>query len=136
MSKHIFVRPALEKDREQFTQWSANTKKNLCDPDTLAYRNTVVWCAYDALGPIVYVPVQKPAMMEALAINPERSAIDVAVALKELTQAIVTQCHVDGTNEIYFLCTEESTQKFAEHQAFSKLPWAVYRMKLSDLERS
>lgn len=135
MSKHIFVRPALEKDREQFAQWSNGTKDNLCDSDPVSYKNTVVWCAYDSNGPIVYVPVQKPAMMEALAINPKADPMDVAVALKELVQNLVSQCHIEGTGEIYFFCKEESTQRFAEKQAFEKLPWNAYRIKLSDLEK-
>src|SRR6267142_2805780 len=112
--RHVFVRLAREADRDKLAEWSVSTKKNLCDSAVLGYANTVVFCAYNAKGPIVYVPVQKPAMMEALAINPEADAVDVAVALKELTQAIVTQCHMDGTGECYFLCAEESTEKFAE----------------------
>ena len=151
--RHVFVRLAREADREKLAQWSVSTKKNLCDSAVLSYANTLVYCAYDSKGPIVYVPVQKPAMMEALAINPEADPVDVAVALKELTQAIVTQCHMDGTGETYFFCTEETTQKYAERQAFTKLPcgapekcekcgheqsmagrWNAYRMIISDLE--
>src|SRR5689334_18708395 len=99
--KHIFVRPAAEQDREKFAEWSVNTKDNLCDSAPLLYRNTVTWCAYDTNGPIVFVPVQQPKMMEALAINPDADPVDVAIALKELTQNLVTQCHMDGTGEIY-----------------------------------
>ncbi len=132
--RHVFVRLAREADREKFARWSVSTKKNLCDSAVLGYANTLVYCAYDSKGPIVYVPVQKPAMMEALAINPAADPVDVAVALKELTQAIVTQCHMDGTGEILFLCEEETTQKFAEHQLFERVPWNLYRIKLADLE--
>jgi len=111
------------------------TKDNLADSKVLLYRNTMTWCAYDQNGPIVFVPVQKPAMMEALAINPDADPVDVAIALKELTQTIVTQCHIEGTGEVYFLCKEESTQRFAEKQLFEKLPWNTYRVRLSDLEK-
>ena len=75
-------------------------------------------------------------MMEALAIKPDADPVDVAVALKELTQNLVTQCHIDGCGEIYFLCKEESTQRYAEKQAFEKLPWNVYRIKVGDLEKA
>ena len=133
--KHIFVRPARDGDLNKFSEWTVETRDNLADARALMYRNTVIWCAYDQNGPIVFVPVQKPAMMEALAINPDSDPVDVAIALKELTQAIVTQCHIDGTGEVYFLCKEESTQRFAEKQLFEKLPWSTYRVKLSDLEK-
>jgi hypothetical protein len=135
MSRHVFVRLAEERDREKFAKWSAGTKDNLADADPLSYAGTVVLCAYDADGPIVYVPVQRPAMMEALAINPERSQVDVAVALKELTQALITKCHFENTGEIYFLCKEPLTQKFAEHQLFEKMDFPCYRVKLKDLEK-
>lgn len=135
MSKHIFIRPVRPADGDKFTAWTAGTKDNLFDVDPIAYRGTVIWCAYDETGPIVYAPVQKPAMMEALAINPEANPVDVAIALKELVQNIVTQCHIEGTGEIYFLCKEETTQRFAEKQAFERLPWNVYRIKVANLEK-
>lgn len=131
--KHIFVRPARPEDREKFAEWTVDTKDNLADSDVLKYGDTSVWCAYDENGPIVFVPVQRPRMMEALAIKPGADPVDVAVALKELTQNLVTQCHIDGTGELYFLCKEESTKRFAEKQLFEKLEWSCYRLKVNDL---
>jgi predicted peptidase len=135
LSRHVFVKLAQVEDKEEFAQWSAGTKDNLCDADPLTYAGTIVLKAFDKDGAIVYVPVQRPAMMEALAINPERSAVDVAVALKELTQALVTKCYMENCGEIYMFCKEESTQKFAEHQLFERLEWACYRVRLKDLEK-
>ena len=133
--RHIFVRPAIDSDGDAFAAWTVDTKDNLRDAEVLKYKGTVIWCAYGSSGPVVFVPVQKPVMMEALAIKPDADPVDVAVALKELVQAIVTQCHIDGTGEIYFLCKEETTKKFAEKQAFDKLPWDMYRIKVADLEK-
>lgn len=129
------MRPAVERDGASFSAWTVGTKDNLHDAEVLKYKGTVVWCAYESGGPVVFVPVQRPVMMEALAINPDSDPVNVAIALKELVQAIVTQCHIDGTGEIYFLCKEETTKKFAEKQAFEKLPWDMYRLKVADLEK-
>ena len=135
MKNHIFVRPARIEDEDKFTTWTVDTKHNLHDSEVLKYKGTEVWCAYDKDGPIVFVPVQRPRMMEALAIRPDADPIAVAVALKELTQNVVTQCHIDGTGEVYMFCKEESTIKFAEKQLFEKMPWSCYRVKIADLEK-
>ena len=136
MAHHIFVRPAREEDREQFIQWSIKTENNLLDPDVIKYPSTLVWCAFDENGPIVYVPVQQPLFMESLAINPEASPALVAMALKELTQNLVTQAILKGSGEIFFLCTDEQTIDYAKRQAFEEMPWRILRIKISDLEKS
>ena len=135
MAHHIFVRPAREEDREQFIQWSLNTKNNLLDPDIIKYPTTLVWCAFDENGPIVYVPVQQPLFMESLAINPEASPALVAMALKELTQNLVTQAHLKGSGELYFLCADDETIEYAKRQAFTEMPHRIFRIKVSDLEK-
>lgn len=134
MSHHIFVRPARADDKEKFVTWSIQTKDNLLDPDVANYPSTFVLCAFDSNGPILYVPVQQPLFMDALAINPDASPALVAMALKEVTQALVTKSYYDGRGELYFLCADESTSKFAESQAFEKMPWNVYRIKLKNIE--
>ena len=134
MAHHIFVRPAREEDREQFIQWSLKTENNLLDPDVIKYPSTLVWCAFDENGPIVYVPVQQPLFMESLAINPEASPALVAMALKELTQNLVTQAYLRGSGELYFLCRDEATIKFAKKQAWKEQPWRVFKIKVKDLE--
>lgn len=135
MKNHVFVRPARIEDKELFVNWTIGTKYNLFDSKVITYPSTYIRCAFNKKGPIIFLPVQRPLMMEALAINPDADKIDVAVALKELTQDTVSQAYANGSGEIYFLCQEESTEKFAEHNGFERLPYSVFRMKLSDLER-
>ena len=134
MAHHLFVRPAREEDRQQFVDWSIHTPNNLLDPDVIKYSSTRVWCAFDENGPIVYVPVQKPLFMESLAINPEASPALVAMALKELTQNLVTQAHLEGSGELYFLCKDESTIEFSKKQVWKEQPWRVFKIKVKDLE--
>ena len=133
--KHIFVRPAQIEDEQKFSAWTVDTKQNLHDADVLKYRDTVTWCAYDKEGPLVFVPVQRPRMMEALAIRPNADPVDVAVALKELTQNVVTQSHLDGCGEIYMFCKEQTTIRYAERQLFQRMEWPCYRVKVADLEK-
>lgn len=135
MKNHIFVRPVRPEDRELFVKWSCETKNNLFDPDVIRYPTTFVFCAFDGDGPIAYCPVQSPLMMEALAVRPGAPPEKVALALKELTQAVVTQAHVKGSGEVYFLCRDEETISLAKRQAFEELPWRAFRIKLSDLEK-
>lgn len=132
--RHIFVRPATPGDAQNFTDWFIKTPNNLHDCEVIKYPSTITLCAYNKEGPVAYVPVQFPAMLESLAINPDASFLDVAVALKELVQAVVTQCHVSGRGEAYFVCCDQSTIDFAVKNGFEEMKHKVFRMKLSDLE--
>lgn len=136
MAHHIFVRPARADDKEKFVSWSVQTENNLLDPDVANYHSTFVLCAFDSNGPILYVPVQQPLFMDALAINPEASPALVAMALKEVTQALVSQAYIKGSGELYFLCRDEATIEFAKKQAWKEQPWRTFKIKISDLEKS
>jgi|SRR5581483_2493869 len=135
MKRHVFVRPAKPSDVEKFTEWSLNTENNLFDPEVVKFPTTFTLCAFNEQGPILFMPVQQPLMMESLAINPEADVMDVAVALKEITQAVVTQAFLKGAGEIYFACKDEDTIKFAQHQAFEEVPYRFFRIKLKELEK-
>jgi hypothetical protein len=72
--------------------------------------------------------------MDSLATRPGATRLEIAEALKELTQQFVTQAHIRGAGEILFMSTEEGTDHMAENQIFERLPYAVYRLKIKDLE--
>lgn len=135
MSRHVFVRPVRKEDTEKFIEWSKSTKNNLFDPMAGLYPTSFTICAYNENGPITYVPVQHPYFLEHLAINPNADKIDIAVSLKELTQFVVSQAHIKGVGEIYFLCKEKSTADFAKAQCFEEMPYRMFRLKISDLEK-
>lgn len=79
------------------------------------------------------MPVQVPLMMESVATRPGADKKEIAVALKELTQECVTQCHIRGAGEIYFLGTDAGTDAMAANQIFEKLNYTVYRLRIKDL---
>jgi len=133
--KHIFVRPARPSELPQFLDWAQKTENNEFDPSVVRHPTTFTLVAFDKDGPLVYMPIQQPLMLESLAIRPGAETSDIAMAMKELIQAAVTCAYSKGAGEVYFLSTEEGTSEMAEKQAgFEKLPWAVYRVKLRDLE--
>ena len=136
MRKYIYVRPARPADKELFIKWTIeNRDKNGADPEIGSYPTTFVLCAYDEKGPLVFMPVQQPLFLESLAIRPGADTCDVAAALRDLTKACVTQAHIKGSGEIYFISDEATIQRFAKNQIFKQLPVNIYRVKLSDLEK-
>lgn len=132
--KHIFVRPAEAKDVENVVEWSKLNPE--WDPEVGRYKTTYTLCAFDETGPIMYMPIQRPQMMDAAAIRPGASTLQIANAFRELTQAAVTQMFLQGSGEVYFLGTDEGTNALAESQLFLRLPWSIYRLKAKDLEHS
>lgn len=132
--KHLFVRPARGGDSVQFLDWSRQTAGNLFDPDVAKYPSTMVLAAYDQSGPVLYAPVQQPFFMDALAIKPGSDPLTTALALKEVTHFLITQAHIKGVGEIYFMCNEPTTIEYAKRQGFEEMPWKLLRVKLSNLE--
>lgn len=135
MRSHIFVRPAKPEEAQTFFDWSVTNDKNGFDPEVATYPSTITWCAYDQKGPLAYMPMQVPLMMESLGTRPDATEYEIASALKEFTQEFVTQAHIRGAGEIYFLGTDANTDKLAKNQIFEKLPYTVYRVRLRDLEK-
>jgi len=131
---HLYVRPARAEEADQFKEWSLANPKGNFDPAVAAYPSTITWCVYDEYGPIAYMPMQCPLMMESLAPRPGLSDIEKARAMKELTQQFVTQGHIQGAGEIYYLSSDPDTDKFATNQIFEELPYKIYRVRVRDLE--
>jgi hypothetical protein len=130
--KHVFVRPSEPKDASAFVQWSLNNP--FFDPAVMMYRKSTCHAAFNRDGVLAYMPIQRPLMIDSVAIRPGCSETEQAIALKELTQAAVTQAYIEGAGEIYFLGTNETTNEFAKKHAYEELPYRVYRIKLKDLE--
>jgi len=133
--KRIWTRLLRSSDLEKFKQWAFGTKDNLFDQEILTYPSTGCLVAHANGEPIVFMPIQYVPMLESLAINPNSSVKDVATSLWQLVAAVQLECQRKGMGEIYFLCKEESTIQFAQKNGFNEIPWKLFRMKLSDMER-
>lgn len=132
--KIAFVRDARPADTPLFAEWAVATPHNEIDPAVLTYRSTTCLCAYNADGPVVFMPVQRPLHMESLAVRPGAPEHEVAHALRSLLQNLVTTAQAEGRGEIYFMATEDTVPKLAHRHGFEKLPYSVYRLKIKDLE--
>lgn len=132
----IFVRPAKPTEAGKVIDWSLKTQDNHFDPDVIKYPSTFTFCAYDKDGPQVFMPVQQPLVIDAIAVNPNINEQTAALALKALVESVVTQAHLKGSGEVLFLATKEETCEFAKNQVFEELPYRVFRLKLKDLENA
>lgn len=130
--KHIYVRTAEPRDAEKFAEWA--DQNPAFDARALKYASTFTLCAYDDSGVVAFLPVQQPFYMEAMSFKPSLSESEKALAMKELTHALITFCHQKGAGEIYFMGSNEHTNEFARRQAFTELPWKAYRVTLHELE--
>lgn len=133
MRNHVFVRPAESKDAGNVIEWSKSNP--FWDPEVGRFKSTYTLCAFDKDGPLMYIPVQQPQMLDVYAARPGATDHQLATALRELIQEVITQGFIRQSGEVYFLDTDPGTSALAENQLFAPLPWKVYRVKLADLER-
>lgn len=129
----IFVRPMRDDaDLKKLLSWAVNNPA--WDSNVLRFRNSFTLCAFNSTGTLAFMPVQQVPMMEAIAFHPLATDSQKASAMKEFTKVLVYYTAVSGNGEIFFLGSNECTNKFAEHQGFQRVDLPTYRMRLRDLE--
>lgn len=134
-SRHIFVRFPVGSDAKEFVEWTmANRDKNLFDPRVFQSKQTIILCAFNKAKKILFMPISRTYFLESSAPNPDASEFEKASALKEVVQAVVTECYKTGTTDIYFLASDPAVEEFAKSNGFEQIKLPVYRMKISDLE--
>jgi N-acetylglutamate synthase-like GNAT family acetyltransferase len=128
--KEIFVRAAVEADRQNVAEWvTKNAAENQIDTDIFAYPQTKIYAATNG-KPICYLPVQMVVMMESLAPNPEATDSERAEAIRQLLKGVVLQAHGAGIREVYFVGTDKRVNRIATRHGFEKIKFPVYRMKI------
>lgn len=129
--KHIKVEKALAADWPEASNFFAGlAARNNIDTGVFSYPATETLKASNGKS-LVYLPIQPTYFLEALGINPEATPMEVAAALKALFQVIEWEAVNKGMGEIYFLCADEETKNFAEHQGMKKIETlTLYRRKL------
>jgi hypothetical protein len=132
MKSHIWAQAATNQDLDDIKSSLLNTENNLLDPEVLGYPTTVVLKAHKDGKNIVFLPIQSVFMLESLGILRDNAGSigDIAVALKELVQVVRYEATKSGVRELYMLCSEPSTVKFAEHNGFERVNIPVFRMKV------
>lgn len=132
MSLPIFVRPARPNEAGLFIGWAKTQPE--WDAFIGLHPGTFTICAYNKEKIIAFLPVQQPYMYETFAPNPEATDLELASAMKEFTQFLISQAHLKNVAEMYFLGSNDDTDSFATNHLFEKVPMSVYRVRVSDLE--
>ena len=104
--------------------------RNLIDWDVLKYPATTLLKATNGERNLLHVPIQTVYMVESLGISPENSAMDTAKSLQGLMQVVQWESQKAGHGELYFLCRDEETVKFAEHQGMERVSIPLFRKKV------
>jgi len=128
--KPIWAEAAQVGDVGEYGQFTAGTSQNLADARVLSYPATKILKTSDGEKNIVYMPVQQCQVWESLGLNPNASELEIASALKAIAHVLRFCALSDGQGEIYFLCSEERTQKFAAKNGFEKVEIPLYRMRV------
>lgn len=106
------------------------------DPDVLDYRGTFTLAAGISGDIVAFLPVQRPLMMESVAFKPGISEELKALAMTRLAEHAIESCIGKKAGEVYFLCQEPDTKKFAERHHFSQvLGMDLMRFKAKEWER-
>ncbi len=131
------VRTATLDDAGRIVAWSAaNIERNGLDVDVLGYPTTEIACAENGEGPVYYLPMQVVVMLESAAPKPGTDKHTRAVALHAIVGSMLKQMTEKGIREVYFVGTDEETNRYAEQLGFRKVPWPVYKVKLCASEAS
>lgn len=132
MSLPQFIRPARKGEGAQFLEWSKDVPG--FDPEVAYQPGVPTVAAYNKQKVVAYMPIQQPFFMETIAFNPDSTNLEKAIAMAEFVKFLVSQCYIKGVPEVYFLGTDDMTDKFALDHVFEPLPYKLYRVKVSDLE--
>lgn len=108
--------------------------RNHFDPDVLTYPSTALIQAYDKLTgkPLLYVPVHKVYMVEALGPAPDADGYDVAAALAQVIKACAWDAPKDGVGEIHYACTDPTIDDFCTRHGFMRM---LYQSGTTQLPR-
>jgi len=131
--KPQFVRLAREDEAQMYFDWCSESSVNEFDPEVAKFPSSATWVSYDKDGPVAFQTIQRPLVLESLGPRPGLSNLQTAQALKELTQNAVSQAHLQGAGEIWFLGSDPDTDEFARNWIFEKVDMPLYRVKLKDL---
>jgi hypothetical protein len=102
---------------------------NLVDPAVLTYPATTTLVAASD-KPKLFMPVQTCYVLESLGAAEGATDREIALSLKNMLAVVGWEARKAGHGEVYFLCSHEPTQQFAERHGFEKLNIPVFRMKL------
>lgn len=130
MRSLIFVEKAKPEDSEALIAAMDSTPQNLVDHKVYEYPATSTLKAVKDGKPLVFMPIHPVFMLESLGIVSQNSAVDTALALSELVKTVRWEAHNKGHGEIFFACSEPTTQAFAEKHGFERVNVPMFKMRI------
>lgn len=107
----------------------------LLDLDLFEHSSTFTLEAFGQDGPHAFCPIQQPLMMENLIFRPNLGRGETAQAIVRLAEHAIEEAMRRDAGEVYFLCRDESTIRFAESYGFTdvlKLGLRTFRFNLRE----
>lgn len=133
---HVLVRKADWSEQEpRVRDWLATTPDgDLFDLDVMNHQSTFLLMAFNQDGPLAFLPVQQPLMLENLIFRPGLTRSETAQAITRLAEHAVEETYARDAGEAYFLCRDASTLNFAERHGFTSLPDGLKVRRMNLLE--
>jgi len=97
----------------------------------MEHESSFLLMAFNTSGPLAYMPVQQPLMLENLIFRPGLTVGETAQAISRLAEHAIEEAYTRDAGEAYFLCREKSTLKFAERHLFRELPAGLLVRRLN-----
>jgi len=134
MRSHVLVRDVTTK-HPQLVEWAASALgHNLLDLDMLEHDSTFTLQAFDKSGPLAYLPIQQPLMLESFALRPDTSDSMLAIAMTRLVEHALSEAYRRDAGEVYFLCLDQRTSEFAQRHHFTRVNLPLYRFNRREFE--
>lgn len=132
--EHVLIRE-VDRDAPLLKEWVRSTPDgDLFDADVLAHRSTFVLMAFNQSGPMGFLPVQQPLMLENLIFRPGLSLHETAAVIARFGERALAETYQRDAGEAYFLCRDKSTLAFADRHKFSPLPLGLEVRRCNLLE--
>lgn len=132
MSRDIFVQPLIgprtDPRIQQAMNWfGAIREKSHLDVSVFKYPTLTILEAFvkETGEPVLYQPVHKVYMMEALGPNPMASERDIARGLEEIIKVLHFEAQNEGIREIYYPSTDAAVNVFAQRHHFTLMDYEV-----------
>lgn len=114
----------------EMCEWMEKGTDNYFDPEVLQYPTTKLIAAKSKSKTIMYMPFQMAAVLESLAINPNATKHEIAVALRTIITSLSLLLQTNGVGEMYFLGSNKDTNEFAMKQdIFTQSKFPLFRAK-------
>ena len=125
------VRAAEGKDTQTYVDWlQAASDINLVDKTVYSYPTCNTLVIEKSGDPVLMNSFHLVSMMEALAPKPGLPPRDEARALRALFDSVKGIAEVSAVKEVWFGCSDERVQRFAQRHGVERVNFPMFRMRI------